>query len=107
MLTVDSLKNFGANTAEGLVRCMNNEGFYLMLVKKVLSDNKVTQLEQQISKKDLDSAFETAHAMKGMFSNLSLDPIANPVAEITELLRQRKDVDYSNLVNEIKRRIVK
>ena len=33
MLTVAALKEFGANTEEGLSRCMNNEAFYLRLVK--------------------------------------------------------------------------
>ena len=29
MLTVAALREFGANTEEGLSRCMNNEAFYL------------------------------------------------------------------------------
>ena len=32
MLTIDSLRRFGANTEEGLSRCMDNEDFYLRLV---------------------------------------------------------------------------
>ena len=34
-MTIDSLKAFGANTAEGLARCMNNEAFYLRMVGMV------------------------------------------------------------------------
>ncbi len=104
MITVETLKNFGANVEEGLVRCMNNEEFYIMLVNKVLSDNKLDQLEQQINEKNLDAAFEIAHALKGMYANLSLDPITKPVTEITELLRARSDVDYSVLIAEAKTR---
>lgn len=102
MITVETLKNFGANVEEGLARCMNNEEFYIMLVNKVLSDNKLDQLEQQINEKNLDAAFEIAHALKGMYANLSLDPITKPVTEITELLRARSDVDYSALIAEAK-----
>ena len=32
MITVEKLKQFGANTSEGLERCLNNEAFYLKLV---------------------------------------------------------------------------
>ena len=104
MITVENLKNFGANVEEGLARCMNNEEFYIMLVNKVLSDAKLDQLEQQINEKNLDAAFEIAHALKGMYANLSLDPITKPVTEITELLRARSDVDYSVLIAEAKTR---
>ena len=102
MISLDTLKNYGANVEEGLTRCMNNEDFYIMLVNKVLNDNKLDQLEQQINEKNLDAAFETAHALKGMYANLSLDPITKPVTEMTELLRSRSDVDYSALIAEAK-----
>ncbi len=103
MITIEALKSYGANTQEGLTRCMNNEEFYIMLVKKALADNRLGQLEQQIKEKDLEAAFETAHALKGMYSNLSLDPLTRPVSEITELLRSKSDVDYSALVAEAKK----
>ena len=37
-MTVDDLKTYGANTEEGLRRCMNNESFYLRLVKMIPGD---------------------------------------------------------------------
>ena len=107
MISIETLKNYGANVEEGLTRCMNNESFYLMLVNKVLSDNKIDQLEQAINNKNLDEAFEIAHALKGMYANLSLDPIPKPVVEMTELLRNRSDVDYSALINEAQAQFAK
>ena len=59
-------------------------------------------LEQQIGEGDLDAAFETAHALKGMYANLSLSPLTKPVSEITELLRGRTETDYSPLLAEAK-----
>ena len=38
MLTIEELKKLGADTDDGLQRCMNDEGFYLGLVKTVLED---------------------------------------------------------------------
>ncbi len=102
MLTIDTLKEFGADTSEGLARCMNNESFYLMLVKKATQDKRLELLEQQIIDKDLDAAFESAHMLKGMYANLSLTPLTKPVSEMTELLRSRTDTDYSALLNQAK-----
>ena len=105
MLTIEKLKAFGANAEEGLARCINNEAFYLMLVNKVISDNKTEQLEHQLADKELDAAFETAHALKGTFANLSLDPLTKPVSELTEILRGGTDKDTSPLMEEIKKQL--
>ncbi len=102
MLTTEKLREYGADVDEALVRCMNKENFYLMLVGKAVNDKRLTQLEAQIAEKDLDAAFETAHALKGMYANLSLNPLTKPVSEITELLRVRADADYTALLNEAK-----
>ena len=37
-MTIDDLKRFGANTEEGIHRCMGNENFYLRLVKMMPKD---------------------------------------------------------------------
>ena len=87
MLTADKLREFGADVDAGLTRCMNNEAFYITLVGKVIADNRLDLLRQQLADHQLDAAFETAHALKGMYSNLSLDPLTKPVSEMTELLR--------------------
>ena len=102
MITVENLKSFGADTEDALARCMNNEGFYLTLVGKVIEDKRLEQLEQQLAEKNLDAAFESAHALKGMYMNLSLRPLADPIIEMTELLRNRTDTDYSQLLATVK-----
>ena len=102
MITLEMLKKFGANTEEGLNRCMNDENFYIMLVQTTLNLDQINALENQISENDLDAAFETAHALKGVYGNLSLTPLYKTVCEITEYLRKRQKVDYSSMVNELK-----
>ena len=98
MLTVAALKEYGADTGEGLNRCMNNEAFYLRLVKMVEQDTHLDQLEKSLAEKNLDAAFENAHALKGVLANLALTPALKPVSEMTELLRARTDTDYSELM---------
>ncbi len=101
MLTLDKLKEYGADTEDALVRCMGNEDFYLMLVGKAIEDSNFENLRAAIETKDYDTAFSSAHALKGIVSNLSLTPLLKPVVEITELLRSRADTDYTELLADI------
>ena len=102
MLTIDTLKAFGANTDEGMGRCLNNEAFYLKLVKMIPQDKNFSRLYDCIDSNDLGGAFEAAHALKGALGNLSLTPIYNKAVELTEYLRNRTQMDYAPLVSEIK-----
>ena len=97
MLTIENLRAWGANTEEALRRCMNNEAFYLKLVGMVVNDKNIYGLKEALDAGNLDKAFEHAHALKGVASNLALTPIVKPVAEMTELLRARTDMDYTEL----------
>ena len=101
MLTIDALKQFGCNTDDGLARCMGNEAFYFKLIGKVIDDKNFQALEDAVAAKDLDAAFDAAHSLKGVLGNLAITPIYEPVFEITELLRERKDIDYSEYLKTI------
>lgn len=101
MLTIESLKAFGANTEEGVARCVNNEAFYIRMVGKAVVDPNFDKLSTSVASGDLDAAFEAAHALKGILGNLSLTPVLEPVKTITELLRSKENADYASLVNEI------
>lgn len=94
MLTIDALHEFGANTKEGLSRCMGNEAFYLRMVKLAAADGNFEKLAQAAESGDVDAGFEAAHALKGVLANLALTPICTPVSELTELLRGRAPVDF-------------
>lgn len=100
MLTVESLKEYGANVTEGVARCLDDADFYLDLVKSAIPDDRIDELERLLSGKDYDKAFEVAHALKGMYGNISLTPIYKPISEITELLREKKDTDYAPFIAE-------
>ena len=102
MINIDVLKQFGADTDDGLSRCMGNEAFYFKLIGKVVEDKNFQALEDAVAAKDLDKAFEAAHSLKGVLGNLALTPIYEPVYEITELLRKRTDIDYVPYLENIK-----
>ena len=102
-MTIEDLIAYGANTTEGLQRCLNNSDFYLRMVKMIPGDANFEKLYGALESGDLDTAFEAAHALKGSTGNLALTPIFKPVSEITELLRARTEMDYSALVEQIRK----
>ena len=102
-MNIETLKNFGADTDEGLARCFGMEDFYLKLVATVPDEGNFDRLAEAIRANDLDTAFECAHALKGVLGNLSLTPIYTPVSEMTEQLRAHAQADYSAGLDEILR----
>lgn len=101
MLTIEQLESFGANTKEGLERCLNDENFYLGLVPSALERSSYEGLEKALKEHNLDDAFEAAHALKGVLGNLALTPIYEPLSEMTELLRSRSEADYETLMKNV------
>lgn len=79
-MTIDDLVAFGANTSEGMKRCLNKEDFYLRMVKKVPADSNFQKLFDAIKTGDLNTAFEASHALKGVVGNLALSPLFTPGA---------------------------
>lgn len=100
-MTVDSLRQFGANVDEGLERCMGMEDFYLEMVELGLSDERFETLGPVLESKDFDEAFEMVHALKGVIGNLALAPLYNTICEITEHLRGKEDADYKALYDKL------
>lgn len=101
MITIESLNAFGANTEEGLARCMGNEALYLKLVGVMLADKNFDKLRSAIEAENLDEAFEAAHALKGALGNLALTPLYEKAASLTEFLRNRAEADYGGLVSDL------
>ena len=101
-MTIGDLIEFGAETQEGLKRCLNNEDFYLRMVKKMPGDANFQKLYDAMNAGDQDAAFSAAHALKGALGNLALTPIFAPVAELTELLRAHTQQDCAALLETIR-----
>ena len=101
MLNIENLNALGARTEEGLARCMGMEDFYLRMVTMALNDDGYERLRAAAEAGDYEEAFERAHALKGILTNVSLTSLADPIIEITEELRARKDMDYGPLLDKI------
>ena len=107
MITLEGLEKLGADVPDGMARCLDNEEFYLKLVNMVVADEGYGQLRDAIEAKDLDEAFQRAHALKGIVANVSLTNLLEPIAEMTEDLRDRRDVDYSGRLEKMFRELDK
>lgn len=104
MITIEKLNAYGADTADGLKRCLGMEEFYLELVGSALDDTQLIRLGNALSANDLDAAFEAAHSLKGVYGNLSLTPLYAPMCELTELLRSKTVSGCAELYKEIMKR---
>ncbi len=101
MLTLDSLKNFGADVETGVARCAGKEDLYLKLVQTIPADEKFDSLKDALESKDFDRAFDIVHALKGVVTNLSITPLYDKISELTEYLRNKEDRDYTAILDEI------
>ena len=54
MITMEVLKAFGADTSEGLDRCLGNEEFYLKMVDMGIKDDKFDALGKALDAGNLD-----------------------------------------------------
>ena len=102
MLTIEKLKDYGADVEEGLKRCVNNQAFYLNMVEKAAGDSTFEKLLAAMNAGQLEEAFEAAHALKGVYGNLAIKPLYEPVSELTEFLRARTQMDYTEYVTALK-----
>ncbi len=105
MLTIEALRELGADVEDGVRRCVNNEAFYLKMVDKAVADLHTDDLRAALGEGDLSRAFEICHGMKGVLANLSLTPALRPAGEMTELLRQRIRMDYEPLTAELEKQL--
>ncbi len=99
MVTIEKLAEYGANTKEGIERCMGMEDFYLQLVGMMFEDENFAKLESAVESGDVRAAFEASHALKGTLGNLSITPLFDPVSKMTERFRGATEpVDVSDLM---------
>ena len=103
MLTIDDLREYGADVDQGVARCANNEALYLRLTGMVIDELADGALVKALDEGDPDKAFDIAHKLKGAVGNVALTPLERPISELTELLRNKADGDHKALLEEIER----
>ena len=66
-----------------------------------LSDERFEALGEALREGETEKAFEMAHALKVVVGNLALTPVYQPISELTELLRYKKEGDYHGLYSKM------
>jgi HPt (histidine-containing phosphotransfer) domain-containing protein len=101
MITLEALKNIGADVETGLSRCVGKEELYLKLVNMGLGDTKFEELGTALQAGDLQKAFELCHALKGVIGNLAITPLFEALSQMTEKLRGKEAADYATMYSDM------
>ena len=86
-MVLDSLKAAGADTEDGLKRCLGKEDFYLKMINLALKNENFELLGGALKAEDYVKSFELCHALKGVIANVSLTPLYDLISDLTEKLR--------------------
>jgi hypothetical protein len=86
---IQELRDAGVDVDGANERFMGNMGMLERFLKKFPNDPNYKVLVDAIEAKDIDRAFDAAHAMKGTCGNLSLATLYSLVSEVTEHLRSK------------------
>lgn len=81
------LKSQGYDVNQALQRLLNDEVFYLTLLKKFSKDINISAFKKAMSEKDYTAAFEAAHKLKGSAATLGLTPVELSLSKVLEDLR--------------------
>ncbi len=85
----NDLINWGVNWEEVKERLVGNEDLVEKFILKFLKDPSMEQLQSGLESSNAEEAFQGAHALKGVASNLAMEGngFLVDVKEITEILR--------------------
>ena len=81
------LENWGADTKAALHSMMDDEEFYVRLLKEFSENTEIEMLNTALEKEHYKEAFKIAHEMKGTVVTLGLKPLSKAVSKLVEDLR--------------------
>lgn len=80
----------GADYEEIVERLLTDERIQRFLLK-FLNDQSYALLCSSLNERNMEEAFRAAHTLKGVSQNLSLAPLYQSAARLTDMLRERKE----------------
>lgn len=84
---LQTMKDHGCDVDGALKRTLNDETFLLRCMRMALDEPEFEQLGEALRQQDVKSAFEYAHALKGVTANVGLQPLYECMNGIVEPLR--------------------
>lgn len=98
---LNKLENWGCDVKSALIRCVDDEEFYIDCLKNFACDDCFEKLNVALQEKNFTQAFEFAHSLKGVAGNLGLTPIYNLLYVLVEKLRSNQYDDVKTLYGEV------
>ena len=96
------LEGWGADTKTALHGMMNDEEFYVRLLKEFAENTEIEALNNALDKENFKDAFSIAHDIKGTVATLGLKPLYKAIGKVVEDLRgvpTQKVYDDIEIVN--------
>ncbi len=84
---IDMLEARGCDVDGAMERFMHDEEFYMECFYDVLADENFLLLGDYIRERDVDRAFDCAHMLKGLLSNMGISSMHDIIVQMVELLR--------------------
>ena len=101
MTLSDFYTRLGSSCAEVLKR-IPSEQMLKKFVKMYQNDPSFSQLEEAIAQKDWQTAFRSAHTLKGVAQNLGFSDLQRTASELTESLRGAKPLTQPELLDAVR-----
>lgn len=87
---LESLSKWNCNTPIAMDRFLGDEGLYIACLQMFSEDENFEALQTAIMDHNYEMAFDFAHALKGVASNLELTPLYQALYELVESLRRNE-----------------
>ena len=92
---------------EGVLGRLRSEGLIKKFAKKFLDDGSFQSLKDNLAQGNGEEAFRAAHTLKGVCQNLGFDNLYQVSFDITEKLREEKQMVVKNFLQKWKSSIRK
>ena len=85
---LSGLQGWGCDVSGAMERMLGDEEFYMACLHLTVTDGEFDKLGQALERNDARAAFDAAHTLKGVLSNMGLTPLYDCVSAIVEPLRE-------------------
>ena len=97
----EKIKAYGFERKAVMERFINDEEFYVECFSQVLNDIAFDDLGKFLEMDDKKEAFDCAHSLKGIVSNIGLTVLYDKIYQIVEILRGTEQGDVFTYYNEL------
>ncbi|MEG0769760.1 MAG: Hpt domain-containing protein [Ruthenibacterium sp.] len=102
---LERLRSYGADMDGAMDRFLEDVELYKTCYTAFLQDEAFPLLGKALAQKEYETAFECAHALKGITGNMGLTPLYQVICRMVEELREQKYAGLQEGYAEIQRQL--